>query len=330
MKEKEDLDSDLEEDLKLIKKNEKENNGPAPGADNNDLNLNIDNIIKEKNNNNNLGIIQKPLNILIFDGSGGQIGKWVLGGIMNNGMNNGLKAAEGFDENKVFDERGVIGGNGAKITCVLCDGVSVAKGINCKDFCSNQANKYDVIVVLCLNLNSDRYVLDFIAKKIRGGNDNNLIVYGINFLSNGENMNWFKYYLQYKFDKKILLKKIASFDKSTGKFVGWDGQDKYDPNYEQSKINGLKGTAGEIAPKVNPKDNLNPGSSGRALNVLKNHYGKILASLGLFEEIVFGKVRKNLPKLFKSKEVRNKNNKDHKDVKDDKSLNNDAKKEKTL
>lgn len=310
MKEKDDLDLDsyLEEDLKLIEKNGKEN----------------------------MGIIQKPLNILIFDGSGGQLGKWVLGGIMNNGMNNGLKAAEGFDENKVFDERGVIGGNGAKITCVLCDGVSVEKGINCKDFCSNQANKYDVIVVLCLNLNSDRYVLDFIAKKIRGGNDNNLIVYGINFLSNGENMNWFKYYLQYKFDKKILLKKIASFDKSTGKFVGWDGQDKYDPNYEQSKINGLKGTAGEmdysnIHKDDIPKDGFGPSASEIALKGLKNHYGKIIAtSFLLLEEVLLGKIRKNLPKIFKIKEIRNRSNKDHKDVKDDKSLNNDAKKEKTL
>lgn len=310
MKEKDDLDLDsyLEEDLKLIEKNGKEN----------------------------MGIIQKPLNILIFDGSGGQLGKWVLGGIMNNGMNNGLKAAEGFDENKVFDERGVIGGNGAKITCVLCDGVSVAKGINCKDFCSNQANKYDVIVVLCLNSNSDRYVLDFIAKKIRGGNDNNLIVYGSNFLSNEKNMNWFKYYLRYKSDKKILLKKIASFDKSTGKFVGWKGQDKDNPDYEQNKINGLKGTAGEmdysnIHKDDIPKDGFGPSASEIALKGLKNHYGKIIAtSFLLLEEVLLGKIRKNLPKIFKIKEIRNRSNKDHKDVKDDKSLNNDAKKEKTL
>ena len=341
--------SEEEEEIELIekegiKKNNleinklKENLGyaPAPGAGNSNLNfnpnLNLNNIIN-KENNNNLGAIQKPLNILVLDGSRSVYSLLVSNIILSNGFfkETDIKVpCSRIPGIKNFVVYPVVESNGAYITRVLCDDLSVENGSSFKKLCDGnfEVEDYDVIVVVGLNPNSDKDVLDFVANKIKNGEDNNLIVYGDNWLSNGQNMNWFKYHLKYEFSCQELLEKIASFNKDLKQFVGWEGKDK-DPNYEQNKIDGLKSTAGEIAPKVNLKDNLNPGSSGRALNVLKNHYGKILIGFGVFEEIVFGKVRKNLPKIFKSKEVKNKN-KEKKGAEDNKSASSDVEKERTL
>ena len=277
-------------------------------------------------------IIQGNLNILVLDGSRSGHSLLVSNAILSNGIFKGANTKVPYLKilgvgNCVVCP--VVGSNGSQITRVLCDGLSVVEnGSGFKKLREGnvKVEDYDVIVVVGLQQNSDKDVLDFVANKIKNGEDNNLIVYGDNWLSNGQNMNWFKYHLKYEFYCKELLSKIASFDKKSKKFAGWEGKDK-DPNYEQNKINGLKGT--EIAPKDNLKDNLNPGSSGRALNVLKNHYGKILIGFGVFEEIVFGKVRKNLPKIFKSKEVKNKN-KEKKGAEDNKSASSDVEKERTL
>ena len=288
----------------LVQKN-KEMDGPAP----------------EENG----GIIQGNLNILILSGSGGFLANKCVNKILCNGTDFEKK----FNENKCFDTQTVQGGC-ANVTLLRCDEVTVKNNnSNFRDFCSYKAKEYDLIVVLGLDETSEKNVLDFVANKIKNGDDNNLIFYGNNCLSNEESLSWFKYYLPYEFSCQELLEKIASFDKESKKFIGWEGQDKDNPNYEQNKIEGLKGTAGEIAPKDNLKDNLNPGSSGRALNVLKNHYGKMLIGFGLLEEIFLGGIRKNLPKIFKSKEVKNKN-KEHKAVEENKSANNDVEKERTL
>ena len=316
-----DIDFDLnsESDFELTEKNKKQKNN----------NLSIEKLKKDLGHapapEENGGIIQGNLNILILSGSGGFLANNCVNKILCNGT-----AIEGkFDENKCFDTQTVQGGC-ANVTLLRCDEVTVKNNnSNFRDFCSYNAKEYDLIVVLGLDETSEKNVLDFVANKIKNGDDNNLIFYGNNYLSNEESLSWFKYYLPYEVSCQKLLEKIASFDKESKKFAEWDGQDKDNPNYEQNKIDGLKGTAGEIAPKVNLKDNLNPGSSGRALNVLKNHYGKILIGFGVFEEIVFGKVRKNLPKIFKSKEVKNKN-KEKKGAEDNKSASSDVEKERTL
>lgn len=291
------------------------------------------------NANDDLGIIKEPLNILVLDGSRSAYSLLVSDIILSNGFfGTGTKLpCSRISETKSFVVYPVDKSNGARITRVLCDGPSVQAGSDFKKLCDGnfRVEDYDVIVVVGLNPNSDKGVLDFIAEKIKKGEDENLIVYGDNCLINGVNMNWFKYHLRYKTYCKELLEKIASFDKESKKFVGWEGQDKDNLNYEQNKIDGLKGTAGEmdysnIHKDDIPKDGFGPSASEIALKGLKNHYGKIATGVLLLEEIFLGKIRKNLPKLFKSKEIKNKNNKDNKDVKDDKSLNNDAKKEKTL
>ena len=269
---------------------------------------------------------------MVLDGSRSVYSLHVSNVILSNGFFKGIDTKvpccriSGAGKDKNFVVCQVNKSNGAQITRVLCDDISVQDGNDFKKLREENVKleDYDVIVVVGLNPNSDKGVLDFIAEKIKKGEDENLIVYGNNWLSNDQNMNWFKYHLKYEFFCKELLSKIASFDKKSKKFAGWEGQDK-DPNYEQNKIDGLKSTSGEIAPKVNP----NPGSSGRALKGLKNHYGKIATGFLLLEEIFWGKIRKNLQKLFKSKEIKN-NNREKKGAEGKKSLNNDVKKEETL
>ncbi len=261
-----------------------------------------------------VGIIQKPLNILVLDGSGSSLTKSVSNAILGNELL--LEESKKFPNEKVFCNSPVQGFGGAQITRLLCDKVSsVEKGNSFEKLCEGnfKVEDYDVIVVVGLNPNSDKGVLDFIANKIKNGQDDNLIVYSTNFLSDNESMEGVKYYLPYEYGHRNLLKKIALFDKKSKKFVGWDLQD-----------------IGEVVPVDNiNKNDFNPKASG-ASKIFKDHYGKIATGVLLLEEIFLGKIRKNLPKLFKSKEIKNKNNKDNKDVKDDKSLNNDAKKEKTL
>lgn len=347
-----DIDFDLNsKDDELTEKNKKQKNnslsieklkkglgyGPAPGAGNSDLNLNlnlnIDNIIEEKNNNNNnLGIIKKPLNILVFDGAN----SIAINRVSNAILNNGTQSNQAFSKDKVFCGYPVAGSGGAQITRVLCDGLSVQAGNDFKKLREGnvKVEDYDVIVVAGLNQTSDKDVLDFVANKIKNGEDNNLIVYGDNWLSNGKNMNWFKYHLKYEFFCKELLSKIASFDKDSKKFVGWEGQEKDNLDYEQNKFEGLKGAVGEMDDSNIHKDDVHKHSfsssaSEIALKGLKNHYGKIATVFLLLEEIFYGKIRKNLSKIFKSKEVKNQN-KDKKGAEDNKNLNNDAKKEKTL